>query len=221
MPAAAEPEEKKGLFTGLKDWGKRKLDSIGQGIVGGAVYAMDARLRVQNEVIGMGKVQNGIKDGAGEWRNGLAGQENLEELAQSEMMWRQALEASNGFNLEGHNCDTYCTEVLSKGNKKPADWPDPNQTIVAETKKRKGANYLDYYKDDLVTSPQDGWNAMMMQGGSFPETPHMALVYKKDNGSFSLSHYSSNRVESHEFDSIEALQNFFGYNEFAYLPFGQ
>ena len=62
---------------------------------------------------------------------------------------------------------------------------------------------------------------MMMQGGSFPEAPHMALVYKKDNGSFSLSHYSSNRVESYEVDSVETLQNFFGYDEFAYLPFGQ
>ncbi|MGI5174451.1 hypothetical protein H0R92_12750, partial [Treponema sp. OMZ 840] len=44
------------------DWGKRKLDSIGQGIAAG----MNSQLRMFSELTGIRMVQNGKKDGAGE-----------------------------------------------------------------------------------------------------------------------------------------------------------
>ena len=142
----------------------------------------------------------------------------------SKLNWEQALEACKGFNLEGHNCDVYSTEVLEAGNKKPKDWPDPNQTIVAETKKRKGANYLDYYKDDLVTSPQDGWNAMFMTDGTnnvTRDSPHMALTYQHDDGIISLTHYTDNQIRTKQFDNIQDVKNAFGYKTFGFLPFGK
>ena len=146
------------------------------------------------------------------------------EIDSSKLNWEQALEACKGFNLEGHNCDVYSTEVLEAGNKKPKDWPDPANTIVAETKERKGANYLDYYKDDLVTSPQDGWNAMFMTDGTNDTTvdaPHLAVAYQNNNGSISLTHYTANEIRTRHFDNLRLAETAFGYSKFQYLPLGQ
>jgi|GEM_PF-4903801 len=138
----ALPEEKKGLrekisgwFNGRKedvvgmwDWGKRKLDSIGQGIVAG----MNSQLRMFSELTGIRMVQNGKKDGAGEWRNGLAGQENIKSVS-SDGTWGNngdaTFTARKGATLSG-------LQRLTGKDWRESNWDktrDPRTLQVGET----------------------------------------------------------------------------------------
>jgi lysM domain protein len=140
VPALSE--EKKGLrekisgwFNGRKedvvgmwDWGKRKLDSIGQGIVAG----MNSQLRMFSELTGIRMVQNGKKDGAGEWRNGLAGQENIKSVS-SDGTWGNngdaTFTARKGATLSG-------LQRLTGKDWRESNWDktrDPRTLQVGET----------------------------------------------------------------------------------------
>ena len=99
-------------------------------------------------------------------------------------------------------CDVFVTKVLQAARIKPKDWPDPNWTTVME--------YRSYMKNNLTPTASRGWNIVVMisdnptielngQIYATDPTPHMGLINKKDDGSFTLYHYTKDVVKTAEF----------------------
>ena len=131
---------------------------------------------------------------------------------------------------ESH-CDEYATAVLNEAGVLPYDWPDPAKFTVAEGNNQ----YWDFYKDELQSSPSEGWNAMLMKDGAVlngePLSPHMAAIYVNSDGTISLTHYTGDKVNtSYNWtqtqlektgrinpSNLTDWQSRFGYKEFKYI----
>ena len=105
----------------------------------------------------------------------------------------------------------------------PEDWPNPNSTKVAKTSTWQGETYWNHYSSQLRNEPAVGLNVMLMQGGSFPDSPHMAIAYQFSNNKIEVTHYTESAIrngDSKIFESYTDLQNKFSYTQFMYLPLG-
>ena len=171
------PQEKKGLgekisgwfngkrkdVVGMCDWGKRKLDSIGQGIAAGMTNAMNSRLRMFSELTGIGKVQNGKKDGAvlmtantaqntgmppeasNTANNGIRHQTATNEGFHCDVIaWNSALD--NNLDPRGQNGETWDANNLTVNQILDYYPNNRNNTPVANT---EGYVFYDWHNDNV------------------------------------------------------------------------
>ena len=178
------------------------------------------------------QVQVDMANRAWEWINNkvkyvkekIASKKNLKkDETQIINSFKELMETVTIDDLSSPCCDLYSTRVLEIINKKPADWPSPSTYKVCNTPNYTGNNYKDFYSSQWKTSPSEGWNVMIMwanSGEKFENSPHMAIVQKKDN-TFNLTHFTGNEQKIRENWSLAQVENGFDYSNFRYMSLGK
>ena len=178
------------------------------------------------------QAQVDIANRAWEWINNkvkyvkekIASKKNLKkDETQIINSFKELMETVTIEDLSSPCCDLYSTRVLEIINKKTADWPSPSTYKVCNTPNYTGNNYKDFYSSQWKTSPSEGWNVMIMwanSGEKFENSPHMAIVQKKDN-TFNLTHFTGNEQKIRENWSLAQVENGFDYSNFRYMSLGK
>ena len=178
------------------------------------------------------QVQVDIANRAWEWINNkvkrvkeqISSKTNLKkDETQIINSFKKLMETVKIDDLSSPCCDVYSTRVLEIINKKPADWPSPSTYKVCNAPNYMGNNYKDFYSSQWKTYPSEGWNVMIMwanSGEKFENSPHMAIVQKKDN-IFNLTHFTGNEQKIRENWSLAQIESGFGYSNFRYMSLGK
>ena len=134
-------------------------------------------------------------------------------------------------NNESH-CDEYCEAVLKSAGKLPSDWPGIDYKVSWNDNGKRKDSFMEYYRSKLKKIPEQGWNIMLMDGHTRSGnilSPHMVVIYVRDDGLIDFSHYTSDNVVEPRIgwtlkemtDTGKGSHNRFGYSNFKYLPLGK
>lgn len=134
-------------------------------------------------------------------------------------------------NNESH-CDEYCEAVLKSAGKLPSDWPGIDYKVSWNDNGKRKDSFMEYYRSKLKKIPEQGWNIMLMDGHTRSGnilSPHMVVIYVRDDGLINFSHYTSDNVVEPRIgwtlkemtDTGKGSHNRFGYSNFKYLPLGK
>ena len=134
-------------------------------------------------------------------------------------------------NNESH-CDEYCEAVLKSAGKLPSDWPGIDYKVSWNDNGKRKDSFMEYYRLKLKKIPEQGWNIMLMDGHTKSGnilSPHMVVIYVRDDGLIDFSHYTSDNVVEPRIrwtlkemtDTGKGSHNRFGYSNFKYLPLGK